>query len=436
MSIADTLRVRLGDRGKVTMIAKVVVLRSVALAVNLITGLLTAAMLGPDGRAEQAALILGPQFLTCVSTLGLQASLIYNIKADPLNESSYLTAGILMCLVSGVVATAIGWFLLPAWLTLYDEDVVATGQLILLITPLSVVVPLLAASLETRNEFGLVNGSIYLQSLCTLALLVGLWWLDVLTPITSALAYIAPLFPATVFFIIMVRRILQPRISIGRQFFRRMTGYGIRFYGFELLGSLSVYLDQIFVISVLEPRIAGTYVVALSLSRALGVLNGAITTVLFPNLASLPVERIVETVALAVRVSSIITLTAAVGLSISSPFLINLLFGPEFAIAVTPLRLLLVDAVLLGSIRILYQAFHASGCPGIVTMIEAAGVTITMLAMMLVVPAHGAPGAALCVLAGSITRLVLVLAALPLVLQVSIPRLFITRQDLQWITRR
>ena len=66
---------------RINSVVQVMAVRAIVLATNLLTGMISAAMLGPQGRGVQAALMVGPQFVGPISELGLHASVIYNSKA-------------------------------------------------------------------------------------------------------------------------------------------------------------------------------------------------------------------------------------------------------------------------------------------------------------------------------------------------------------------
>jgi O-antigen/teichoic acid export membrane protein len=438
--VADQVRRRLTLRLRrfpaAAAMTHVAGLRVLTLAVNLGTGLLTAAALGPAGRGQQAALIVAPQFLAAVATLGLHASLIYNIKADPAQERRYFGCALLLALLAGLAATAIGWVLLPHWLGENGAAVVRTAQLLLLITPLCVMAPLLTGTLEAHGRFGVANFSLYAQSLTTLAALGLLWSNGWLTPATAAMAYLFPSIPAFAYLGRHAVRAARPVVTMERPIVRRLLHYGLRFYGVDLLGSISGYLDQIVIVALLPQASVGIYVVALSLSRMPTVLQTAVTTVLFPAIAARAEASVIELVALTVRFTTVINAAAAAGLAAIGPPALHLLYGDRFMGAVGPFRILLVETVVSNAVRILYQVFSGTGRPQVVTAIEAISVTASLGAMLLVVPRFGIEGAAACVLLASSLRLICVLVGLTTILRVRMPRLFLTPADVLGIVGR
>ena len=419
----------LRTRGQFASTVRVVALRSLAMGVNVCTGLMTAAFLGPEGRGELTALTIAPQFLAGLATFGLHASFIYNSKADPRHEREYLGANLAMLVLAGSAFAALGWAVLPRWLAQYGPHAVTLAQGLLLTVPFTSMTLTLLGAAEARGWFGFANGTLYLQSLCILTALLTLAGLGVLTPATAAVAYAAPSLLVFLCFMWRIMREVRPVPTLRAPFPGRLLRYGVRFYGVDLLGTLSGYLDQIVVVALLAPGLVGIYSVALSLARMLNVVQGAISSVLFPSIAARSTADIVATVAATLRV--MIPATAAIGLAVglAGPWFLSLMYGPRFAPAAEIFRLLLLDALLVSSARILYQAYSGSGRPGWVTGFEAAGTAASLLAMLVLVPPLGLAGAASAMLLGSSVRLACGIAGLRPVLGSAVPRLLLSRSD-------
>jgi O-antigen/teichoic acid export membrane protein len=420
----------------VLAVAQVTMLRSVSLALNLCTGLLTAALLGPEGRGEQAAFMLAPQVLASFATLGLHASLIYNIKADPVREREYIDITLLLTFVAGVIAVAVGWFLEPRWLANYRPATVQLARVFLLATPVMSACFTFTAVLEARTRFVAANRPGYLQSLATLIAIGVLILLKRLTPATAAAAYVCPQALVFLYLAALARYRVRPSLTVRLPLMVRLLSYGFRFYGVDVLGAASVYLDQVIIAAMLPANALGIYVVGLSVARLLNLLPTAAETVLFPTLAARPVATIADAVAAAVRVLSVVNAVAALCLGLLGPQLLMVLYGPKFAAASGPLFILLLTTVPGNAVGLFYQSYAGSGRPGIVTLIQAAGLAVSLGLMLVLVPVLGVSGAALSLLVAALVRLACVLLGMPLVLGVRVPRLIVSRSDLAWIRGR
>ncbi len=396
--------------------AHVAGLRAVALAVNIGTSLLTASLLGPSGRGELSALVLAPTFLGGVASLGLHASLIYNLKAHPAEARASLGNGILLTFCLGVLGALAGWVLEPYWLSHYSRHTVQVGRLLLLVTPLIVVQWSLTGAAEVQGWFGLGNRLLYMQSLLTLAALGLLAWQHLLTPVTAALAYVLPMVPAfaTIFVIVLVR--LRPLFRPSRAHVAKLLHFGVRFCGIDLLATVAGTLDQTVIVAFLSPHTVGNYVVAVSSARVLTVVQTGIITVLFPSIAAGSAADVSGTVAGTFRIATMLNAGLAAGLALVGPTLLMLAYGPRFHDCILPFRLLLAGMVLENGARILYQWYAAAGRPGIVTFFEVGAVTTSVLLMLLLVPLIGPAGAACAMVGASCFRLGVAAAGLHLVL--------------------
>lgn len=418
-----------GNR-RLNSVVQVMAVRAIVLATNLVTGMISAAMLGPQGRGIQAALMVGPQFVGPVSELGLHASVIYNSKAEPEHESDYLGSALVLALGAGLVGMLISWVVAPYWLTQYDAATVYTARLMLTIVPVGVVMHILMSGLESRGEFRLANRLMLVASLITLVSLGILAKTGLLTPATAATSYLFGVVPIGIAMAWFVFRMIRPVVTLQRRVVGRLLHFGFRYYGVDVLGALSQYLDQLLVVLFLAPASLGIYAVAVSASRILNVIPTSVSTVLFPTVAARSPSEIVELVGLAARVTTVIAGVAAIVLSILGPFLLHTFYGVRFDPAVGPFRWLLVDCIIANLGRILYQAFTAGGRPEIVTGIESIGVATSAISMVILVPTYGTIGAAWSLLAASSVRLICVIIGYRYIIRQQVPRFIMTRGDI------
>ncbi|HSE05616.1 MAG TPA: hypothetical protein VLK35_15820, partial [Methylomirabilota bacterium] len=79
-----------------------------------VTGVLLARMLGPDGRGYLAALILWPLVITQLGNLGIPSALTYSIARDPLSSRAIARLGLSFAIPQALLLTAFQalWLLL------------------------------------------------------------------------------------------------------------------------------------------------------------------------------------------------------------------------------------------------------------------------------------------------------------------------------------
>jgi antigen flippase len=417
-------------RGGVAAVAQTLFANVFILGINFGTGIITARLLGPLGRGELAAIILWPQALALATTLGLPSALLYNLRRHPDRASQLFSAALLIGALMGGIATVTGVLFIPWWLTQYSPEVVHFAQWAMFTAPLMLLSLIFNFVLQAREEFTLYNAVRYLNPLATLLVLVSLALIHDLTPFNAALAYLLPTVPIFLWMLVRLWRLYRPNWRGLGWAAKRLTSYGVRSYGVDLLGQLSSYLDRAFVVVLLTPASLGLYTVALSLAQTLNVFQSAAVSVLFPKASGRSVEEAASLAGRAARGSVAPTALAAVGLGILSPWALRMVYGQEFLDAIHVFRLLLFVMVLRSVTYVLVQTFMAVGKPGLVTILQIVSLALSVPLLLVLVPRYGLEGVGSALLISAMVRFVMVLASFPLILKVRVPRLILTSADL------
>jgi O-antigen/teichoic acid export membrane protein len=404
--------------------------RILILVTNVATGVITARFLGSQGRGEQAAIILWPQFLAFSLTLGLPSALVYNLKRYPESKSKLFSAALFLGTILGFVAMLVGVLFIPSWLFNYSIDVIRDAQLMMLATPFELLGVIFMAALESEGKFRIANQFRNFSPLATLGLLGGMAITQTLTPLTSGLAYVLPSFPISVWIFIYLGKLLNPQWRELNISCRKLLSYGVRSYGIDLLGTLTGQVDQVLVIGLLSPSSMGMYAVALSLSRMLNVFQTSIVTVLFPRIAATPLAEVVRLTGQVTRVNLFLTTLVGIILMALGPIVLQVLYGSEFMEAVAVSRILIIEVILAGTTMILAQAFMALGRPGMVTILQGVGLGLSLPLMLILIPRYGLVGAGLSLLGSTTARLIFILLSYRITLKISPPSLVFTSADL------
>ena len=420
-------------KGSVAATAQTIITMVAILAVNVITGMITARTLGPEGRGEQAALILWPEFMANVITLGIPSALVYNLRRYPEERSNFFSAATIICGGLGIGSAAVGIVFLPQWLSQYPPETIRMAQLLMPIVPIFLLAQLFAMALDASSQFAISNLGRYMMPLGTLLFLLGLVLTDNINPYTAALAYILPGIVVFASRIAYLRKLFQFRWSGLGKTYGRLMSYGVRSYGVELVKTLSGQLSQVVIVGLLSSTNLGIYVVALNLSRMMNVFQTSFVTVLFPKVAGRPVKEVVAMTGRAVRVSLALTCMAGIAVSLLAPIVLKLLYGEEFLVAIAVFRILLVEIIINGTVWVFLQAFMAVNKPGIVTILQGLGVAISVPLMFILIPLYGLEGAGLALLCSSTVRLILIYVSYSLILKVSPPSLILNRDDLDFV---
>jgi O-antigen/teichoic acid export membrane protein len=403
------------------------------IAINAATGILSARALQPTGRGELAAMILWPVFLANALTLGMPSALTFQLRSNPEKRSQLLGAALLLAGLVGGVGMIAGAIFLHAWMPQYSPRVIFFARLFLLNTPMSAMLLVGRAALESRGDFTASNKLFIAPPALTLVWLVILWKTGTLTPVSAGFAYVPVGIPPFLWMIRQLWRGFRPSLHSFVDSTRLLFTYGIRSYGIDLCGTMALYVDQALVVRMLEPKMMGTYVVALSLSRMLNAFHTSVVMVLFPMAVSRSPQTVREMTSRAARMSTLLTALVATGVALLGPHLLSLLYGREYAVATAVLRILVLESVLSGATLVLSQAFMALERPGVITALQVTGLLLTLPLMVVFVPRMGIVGAGLALLISTTARLLFVLASYPLFLKMRMPHVFPKVEDLRFM---
>ena len=426
----------LHGRDGASAIFQTIASRVLVLSLNICTGVLTARALGPDGRGEQAAIILWATTLPYLATLGLPAAIIYFGKREPERQGETLGTAFFLGALFSLCAVGIGFLGLPHWLNNYSEQTVSYARWLLLSIPIGLLTLLIACAAETLGNFSLSNKTRLLPPVMSLLILLGLTLANRLSPFVAALAMILPSIP--VFFIVATALSRAVRIEFNHpvQNSFKLLHYGIRAYGIDVVNTLAGRIDQIFIVGLLSGESLGIYVVSTSIAGMLNTIQNSVTTVLLPKITGKPRQEIELLSSLVFRTFLLLGGAGILLIGLLSPFLLSLLYGDSFLAATPTMRILLVEAWIASAAGILSQAFLAVGKPGFLTILQGASLGITVLFLSIGVPLYGLLGACLSLLAADSLKLLLIMLSFKFVLNMSIPSPFLNRSDLRILAYR
>lgn len=428
MEVAPAERTATHGRG-IRAIGQTIGSRILIQGLNAITGILTARLLLPEGRGQLAAITLWSSLLAGLTTFGLPSALIYHVRHRPRQTGDLLASALTMTLVLSCIAAGVGALCMPHWLHQYPAWGIRAAQWFLLVTPLCAAALILRGALEARGAFSLSNLAQLLNPAVTLVLLLFFLVIHRFNAITASCAYIFAALPVFLLLVWQAKgffdRFSRPTVAASKL----LLSYGLRSYGIDLLGTLALQVDQVIVVSFLTASDLGIYVVMLSLSRMLNVFQTSVVMVLFPKAAGRTGETAIALTARAARVSTSITGLCAIALAIVGPVLLRMFYGREYAHSIGCLRLLLLEVTISGCVFVLAQAFMALGRPGVVTLLQALGLFLSLPMMLLLIPRWGIQGAAVALLTSTCARFIFIYVGFRLVLKVPAPSLLPRKED-------
>ena len=402
--------------------------------INVVTGIITARKLQPAGRGELAAMILWPVFLSSILTLGVPSALTFQLKSNPRSSPQLTGTALLLAILTSGIAMVVGFLFMQSWIAQYPPRVVLFARIFLLSAPLTSLLLVGRAALESRNDFGASNMLLVCTPSLTLLCLLALLAAHALTPYSAGMAYVPAGLVPTAWMMRRLWRVFQPSLRSFQDSAKLLFSYGIRSYGIDLCGTMALYVDQALVVRILAPQMMGIYVVALSLSRMLNAFHTSVIMVLFPKAVSQSPDTVREMTSRAMRMSTVLTAIVGTIIAILGPQALSLLYGAEYRTASTVLRILVLEVILSGATLVLSQAFMALGRPGVVTALQVTGLVLTIPLMILLVPRYGIVGAGIALLVSTTSRFILVLLSFPFFLKMQVPAFLPKWQDVNYMT--
>jgi O-antigen/teichoic acid export membrane protein len=427
--IVSWLRLLRGESG-LAAVVQTGIATVLMLAINVVTGIIAARVLGAQGRGELSALLLCPQFLAFLFTLGLPASTIVRVKGSPTSAAGTMGAALVMSTVMGVLAAVTGALIMPRLLRQYDSHLISVARWLLLFVATGVSSATVIAALQLRDRFTAYNRLRFWQSALTLVSLAALAAAHAFTAVTGALAYVLPTLPFFVWNLIWVIREFRPRFSHWRRDGLSLLDYGWRVHVMDIANTLFGQLDKIILIAVLAPAIFGLYVVVFNFSRLVTTFANAATPVLLPRSAGRSAVEVLAVTARAFSATTLLSGATVVVFSLFGSLALRWLYGEQFAAGYWLLVILSLEGALASSAMVLQQAYIVLHRPGTVALFQTLSLGLGAIAIYLLSRRFGAEGAACGLLLATAVRLGLTYGGFGWFLNLRAPRLLPTRAQL------
>jgi O-antigen/teichoic acid export membrane protein len=414
----------IGARSTAAAIGQGFLANGLLLLLNVVTGIITARALGPEGRGELAALLAVPTFVCFLAPLGLASAVVFESKSGRSTPDAVSTTALLLAIVLGLVAAVVAAIGTPLVLATHQPALVLTAVWLSAFSILGLLANLGMAVLQGNERFGYCNAIRVAQPGLTLLALVLFVAGPGLTPLHAALITFCAGFPGLLWTLWLIRPKAQVPFQDIRHAFGRLYRYALRASSGELLSGMAGQLDKIVVVAFYAPREVGLFMVAMSLSRLLLVAPQAANQVLLARTAGRTVDEVITIVTRTACVTLAMVVVGAALLYVAGPALLSLLYSKDFAAGAVLLQLLLLEACMTAMHQVLSQPFMALDRPGALGVQQAAGIVASIALLFLLSGPLGIAGAAWALLGGAVVRLVAALVMFPFVLRLPLPRIW------------
>jgi O-antigen/teichoic acid export membrane protein len=368
--------------------------RAVSLLLAAGTTFVLARVLGPVDLGGYYLLVLVPSSAMAIFSFGLPSALTYfSGRGDDLNEVR--TLAILLGLACSAAIAAVLLVLGPV---LYDTILAAAPQTLLPValaaTPGVFLTAFATAVILGQQRLRAYNALLLIQATCLFVAqvvtvvilkggLAGALWTYAGTNLLAAILSVGAMIRLAPF---------RPTFRGGSA--RALLRYGTILQPASLAGFFS-YRADVFLISLImrNPAALGQYGVAVNLAELCFYVPDAVSTVLFPRVASSDRAEAAALVPPACRITLSLTMLAGAVLAAAALVGIPLLL-PAYLPSLVPTFLLLPGIIGLSASKVLSGYLSGIGRPAPISAVASGALILNVLCNVLLIPILGIAGAA------------------------------------------
>ncbi len=359
---------------------------------TLVTGVLAARLLLPEGRGELFAVLLWPQVIASLSSLSLGNAINWRTARLAAGGADAFVKLIALGAPFTVLGILIGWHVMPVAMRGYDPELVGLAQMLLLVLiPGQLVFGTAAGQHLALGRVVVWNLLRLLQPLGYAAIAVALWLGEAVSPANFALAYMASgLITGALALWLLAPRLMRRDGRLGPGELKQLVVYALSVHLGALLLLGSGQLDRMVLSVSLTPADLGLYAVALSLVGGVALLAQVPAILVLPKTAGQSTDAGQSLVmARYVKFTLAVAGVGALALILLAGPLLTLLFGAEYRGAAPALRLLAVAAAFNAVQNVLAGGLQGAGRPGDVNRARAAGLVALAIGLALLVGEQG-----------------------------------------------
>jgi enterobacterial common antigen flippase len=315
---------------------------------GVLSGLIVARLLQPEGRGQLAAIMFWPQLIGALGFISLGDTIVV-MRGGQLIDAPRLRGVVFsLCFVLVPIGLAVGWLVLPIVLGDLGSDLLLIAYLYLAAFLFVNYLSLTAIAFDQGSlRFSRFNWFRVIQPALYVVALAWLWITGNFRVDTVIWASLLGACVATLGLLIRPGEASpqMPRLDD----LVKVISRALRIHGHSILATTTSYVDRALVLLVFGYHENGLYAVAWTVASTLmGLVSNTFTMVVLPFAArgqgtSNAIDQLLRTI----RYSVLACALAMTGVSLVNLFLTELLFGSEFSGAVRPAGLLILGAGLL-----------------------------------------------------------------------------------------
>jgi O-antigen/teichoic acid export membrane protein len=356
---------------------------------GVVTGILSARWLGPEGRGELATVFYYPTVFSQFGDLGLSQATVYEVSRKRSEEAWIAGAGFWTGVLLGASQLLIGTSVIPI---IIPDDKTHLLPMIMWLMGFPLLLYCSEALLAVDQgafRFGRYN---VLRSVPSITYAIGIITVSIIGQVSVNVFAFLFLAGHVLIFVILAGFVWYSSVKGLPQWSRikHMLKKGIGFHIPQVSLIALSQADMLMVISFMPSDQVGLYAVAFSVARAQWALAGALSQVAFVKVAAeMDQARAISLLLTQFRAAQLMYLVVATGFLLITPYLLLYAFGTQFVPATRTAFWLTVAVSTMGLTTILDLGFRALGHPGKATIANCAGLIAVLAGGLLVLPQGG-----------------------------------------------
>jgi O-antigen/teichoic acid export membrane protein len=362
---------------------------------GVVTSLLSAWALGPEGRGDLAIVLTWPGVFAMVVELGMPQAHRYWAAKRPELVSAMFSNALIFAVVVGLITLGLAELLIPRLVGARSPEVMFLVRIYTLIIPMSLVTDLMRSLLEGARRYVWVGAIRLIFFVVQASGFIALWFSGRFTVSNATYIMISASAVAMVLSIIVALRQLAPIWRPRLTELKTALRFGLRDYPGVLTEFANWRLDSLVIAGFASSTSIGLYTVAVALSDITTTLASSVSEVLTPEVAAAKKRHeATRVVTRSLRLTVAAHLLILVPLWIAAPFILRFAYGPDFVQVTGVLRLLLVASVIWSASAIIISGLNGLGHPGLSAIARTMGAVAKTLTLLAWLPSHGILGAA------------------------------------------
>lgn len=367
--------------------------------VQLINITIIARLLGPEGNGIYSLILLIPNFLALLFSMGFNTSIVYFIgkKEDDLN--TIFNTSLFFITFLTIIIYSISYMILKSFSINIIKDVNENLLILgLALFPVLIINNTLVSFFHGLEKFKDLNILLLCQPIIYLVLLSILYLFNLFNLTNVLYLIIISYLFTTILALILMRKI---HISFNfknysKKFLVKLLKYGFKTHIANLVSFVNYKADLYILSLFVSLSNIGIYAIAVQIVERLWVISKSFTTVLLPRFVQIDSSQDrVNLISKSFRIILILTSFLAICLSLLGYQIISIIFGNEYLNAYYVILFILPGIIFGAGTKVLSSSISARGKPELNMYTSIISMIINIVLNFILIPIYDIYGAAI-----------------------------------------